>query len=300
MKTLLTLILSSFLFSSVVNATVCTSLSSGAWSNPLTWSCGAVPSAGDTIIIATGHTVNISVNTNMSGAATTIIINGTLLFDSPGAKLRLGCGSSVAINLGGQIASTGVGFPSHSIKICDVEVYSGTKTPLTGPIVLTGPSPLPVELVYFTVENNDYTLDFEWKTASENNNDYFVIEGSVDGSVWIELDSYDGAGNSLEDIVYNEQIDNRANGHVYFRLSQVDIDGAVKVYDAIAIEINSSLDFNVYPNPINQGALKINVQNVKVFDLSIVSLAGLVVYEKQAVSERETWINDFNVIQVFI
>ena len=55
MKTLLTLILSTFLFSLTVNATICTSLSDGAWENPTTWSCGVVPSAGDTIIIAIGQ-----------------------------------------------------------------------------------------------------------------------------------------------------------------------------------------------------------------------------------------------------
>ena len=165
MKTLLTLILSTFLFSLTVNATICTSLSDGAWENPTTWSCGVVPSAGDTIIIAIGHTVSLSSNIDMTGPATTIIIDGTFLFDSPGSKLRLGCNSTVAINAGGQIASAGIGFPSHSIKICDVEVYSGTKVPLTGPVVLVGPTPLPIELVYFSVENDGVAEEVVWSTV---------------------------------------------------------------------------------------------------------------------------------------
>src|SRR5438046_8187499 len=38
---------------------VCTSVSSGPWSNPSTWSCGAVPSAGDNVVIALGTTVTV-------------------------------------------------------------------------------------------------------------------------------------------------------------------------------------------------------------------------------------------------
>src|SRR5438034_1645175 len=40
-------------FETIGNA-ICTSVSSGAWSNPSTWSCGAVPSAGDNVVITLG------------------------------------------------------------------------------------------------------------------------------------------------------------------------------------------------------------------------------------------------------
>jgi hypothetical protein len=42
-------------------AVTCTSLGSGNWSAPGTWDCGAMPAAGDDVVIANGHTVTMNV-----------------------------------------------------------------------------------------------------------------------------------------------------------------------------------------------------------------------------------------------
>ncbi|MBN2777927.1 MAG: PKD domain-containing protein, partial [Bacteroidales bacterium] len=41
-------------------------------------------------------------------------------------------------------------------------------------------NPLPVDLISFDAECQDYQIEFNWTTASETNNDYFVIEMSKD------------------------------------------------------------------------------------------------------------------------
>ncbi len=292
MKTLFTLILLIFLFSNYSNATVCSSLGNGDWNSPTTWSCGIVPGAGDTIIINSGDVVSVSVVTNLTGAATTIIINGTLLFDSPSAKLKLGCGSSIAINVGGQIADSGGGIPSHSITICDVKVYTGSKKPLTGPIILTGPTPLPVELMYFKAENQGQNLIFEWKTVSESNNDFFSIEGSVDGIHWELISNLNGAGTSLDPIVYYESIDNRSTNFTYFKLKQTDFNGAFTYSDMISVKNEVSTEFRMYPNPLNGQSLKMNVVSQGSYDVSIAALNGISVFEKTGNTSNEIWLND--------
>lgn len=294
MKTLFTLILSSFFFSTIATAAICTSLSNGAWENPATWSCGAVPSAGDTIIIAVSHTVTLSTNTNMMGAATTIVVNGTFEFDSPSAKLFLGCGSSVIINAGGLLISTGIGVPSHSIKICDVEVFGGSTKGVSGPVVLTGPTPLSVELVYFKALEERNVFEIEWKTASEINNSHFVVEGSVDENVWDELAIIDGVGNSVVENVYNVNIDNSLSKNVYLRLTQVDLDGTSKMFDVISADKSDEIKFNVYPNPLTGGSLKINVDSKSNYSINIVSVQGAVVYENNDLNETEVWISDLS------
>lgn len=292
MKTLLTLILSIFSFSFSLNAAVCSSLSSGAWNNPLTWSCGSVPIAGDTIIINSGDVVSVSSVTNLTGVATAIIINGTLLFDSPSAKLKLGCGSSVAINVGGQITDSGVGIPSHSITICDVTVYTGSKKPLTGPIVLTGPTPLPVELQYFKVENKDQNLIFEWKTVSESNNDFFSIEGSIDGVHWEVISNFNGAGTSIEPIVYYESIDGRVINFTYFKLKQTDLNGSFRYSDVVRVKNDESTAFGMYPNPLKGQSLKLNVASRGSYDVIILALNGASVFERSANTSNEIWLSD--------
>ncbi len=64
-------------------AATCTSLGSGNWSAPGTWSCGAVPVAGDDVIVANGHTVTVDMaavcrdlTINNGNANSTLIVAG--------------------------------------------------------------------------------------------------------------------------------------------------------------------------------------------------------------------------------
>ena len=72
-------------------------------------------------------------------------------------------------------------------------------------------NPLPVELTHFKPECEDNTVTIEWTTAAEINNDYFVIEKSLDGTNWSVVDSIDGAGNRFIEQNYTYQIKN----HIY-------------------------------------------------------------------------------------
>ena len=292
MKTLLTLILSILFLSNYSNATVCSSLGNGDWNNPAVWSCGVVPGAGDTIIINAGDSVDITSTNVYLGAPMVIIINGYLLFNSAGAKLHLPCGSEIYLNITGQIADGGVGVPSHNIKICDVLVWEGRDGPLFGPIILTGPTPLPVELVYFKAENEDQNLLFEWKTVSESNNDFFSIEGSVDGVHWEVISNLNGAGTSLESIVYYESIDGRTINFSYFKLKQTDFDGSFTYSDVIRVKNDVSAAFGMYPNPLNGQSLKLNVVSKGSYDVTILDLNGASVFERSANTSKEIWLND--------
>ncbi|MCK5370251.1 MAG: hypothetical protein KAQ62_16935, partial [Cyclobacteriaceae bacterium] len=60
-----------------------------------------------------------------------------------------------------------------------------------------GEEPLPIELLYFSAEQGeDSKVNIEWATASETDNDYFIVERSVNGMDWEELFQVSGAGNS--------------------------------------------------------------------------------------------------------
>jgi hypothetical protein len=140
-------------------------------------------------------------------------------------------------------------------------------------------NPLPVELTYFNGVCNDGVSTIKWQTASERNSDKFIVERSLDGSVWEAVSEQNAAGNSNSLIDYS-YIDNaKSVGTRYYRLSQYDINGDMKKYDAISTSCAGSNDWNVsmYPNPSRgefnvaiestsegEGTIKITMANGKV------------------------------------
>lgn len=136
---------------------------------------------------------------------------------------------------------------------------------------------LPVELIDFTVENSNNNVQLFWATATEVNNDYFIIEKSNDGINGFEVDRIQGAGNSNMLLKYT-WIDYSANTDevVYYRLIQTDFDGQQRVYPwkSISSSNNNKMEVSISPNPSNGDFnLRIKQSNsvpveVKIFDLS--------------------------------
>jgi hypothetical protein len=89
--------------------------------------------------------------------------------------------------------------------------------------------PLPIELISFSGTNETRYNELDWQTATENNNDYFTLEHSVDGENWINTAKIDGAGNStlLLNYEYQDYLFT-LNSINYYRLSQTDFDGTKK------------------------------------------------------------------------
>lgn len=100
-------------------------------------------------------------------------------------------------------------------------------------------NPLPVELVYFKAENEEYHVQLSWQTAAEKNNDFFAIERSGDGYAFEEIDRVQGAGNSSIPRNYTFSDMNPLDGTSYYRLRQVDYDGKFEVFQPRAVNRES-------------------------------------------------------------
>lgn len=110
-------------------------------------------------------------------------------------------------------------------------------------------SPLPVELVYFEGENIDRKNKLQWLTASELDNDYFAVERSVDGYNFEEIAIVPGNGTTTEAVQYSF-IDETFSAQInYYRLKQVDFNGAFEIYNVISIQSESKKGFSIFPNP---------------------------------------------------
>jgi len=121
-------------------------------------------------------------------------------------------------------------------------------------------NPLPVQLVDFsaTCLPSHRAALVTWTTSAEANNSHFIIEKSTDLLSWLPVAHIAGAGNSNQTIQYS-WTDSAASGGWYYRLSQVDFNGAVTVFDQAIAFVNcvTNGEFNLFPNP-NDGEFVIS------------------------------------------
>ncbi len=98
-------------------------------------------------------------------------------------------------------------------------------------------APLPIELIYFNgKKQNDGTNLLTWASASETNNDYFLIKRSTDATNWDVIGRVEGAGNSSTEKDYQLIDKTPPAGINYYRLTQVDYNGMASQFDIITID----------------------------------------------------------------
>ena len=138
--------------------------------------------------------------------------------------------------------------------------------------------PLPIKLLSFTAKNKDKNIELNWKTATETNNDYFVIERSKDAKTFTPISSIDGAGNSNILIKYSTLDQNPLQGTAYYRLKQTDFDGTFSYSNIVAVSTSSTNDNSniIFSNNI----LKTSNLNNETYSLNIYDVNGRIVYQK--------------------
>lgn len=104
---------------------------------------------------------------------------------------------------------------------------------------------LPVELIYFGAQQIEEQIEISWTTATEINNDYFILERSTDGFEFEEIAEIEGNGNSNNIINYVFTDNNPFIGINYYRLTQYDYDGKNETFDVIAINYKSKNTINI-------------------------------------------------------
>ena len=111
-------------------------------------------------------------------------------------------------------------------------------------------SPLPVTLTSFNANCEDNGVAISWSTASEQNTSHFDLERSRNGANWEKVATLQAAGTTNQAQYYNH-LDVAFGGEtVYYRLRQVDMDGAEEFYGPISSSCQSSnASLTVFPNP---------------------------------------------------
>ncbi|MBC8046436.1 MAG: hypothetical protein H7Y00_06545 [Fimbriimonadaceae bacterium] len=107
---------------------------------------------------------------------------------------------------------------------------------LYGTITLIPTLLLPVELVSFSGQYDETSVELKWETASENNTDKFVIEKSFDCEKFIPLVEIPASGFSNNSINYGYSDEEIYEDLYYYRLKAIDLNNSTKYSDIISVE----------------------------------------------------------------
>ena len=160
---------------------------------------------------------------------------------------------------------------------------------------------LPVELIEFNVRESNGDAILDWSTASEVNNDYFVLERSVNASQWVEMARVEGHGttNEQHEYTYTDKYIEKGRTY-YYRLKQYDFDGTNDFSEirhiTILNEESASRAWGVFPNPVNRNEpLFIESSGCDDCKLRMYSATGNLIMETDIVDGTEAVdINQFN------
>ncbi|UOR04584.1 T9SS type A sorting domain-containing protein [Hymenobacter aerilatus] len=116
-----------------------------------------------------------------------------------------------------------------------------------------GAQPLPVELVSFVAKTAQQDALLTWRTASEKNNDRFVVERSVDGLSFVPVGTVKGNGSTSTAHDYHLKDAGAAQvaQQLHYRLRQVDQDGTESLSPVRTVQFAAvaTVAPTLYPNP---------------------------------------------------
>jgi len=109
---------------------------------------------------------------------------------------------------------------------------------------------LAVELLSFEGHKEDRKNRLNWETASEYQNEYFIIERSSNGQNFERIGKLLANGNTNESIQYTFEDVNCGNTTWYYRLAIMDQQGRLEYTKIISIDRNANTFMSsIYPNP---------------------------------------------------
>lgn len=121
---------------------------------------------------------------------------------------------------------------------------------LSGTPIFLRPNPKPddpVIIINFQAYLEEASVNLEWVTESEINNNMFVVEHSTDGVTYEVIGQVSGAGTTTEPQHYSLVHDRAERGENFYRLRQVDLDGTENLSNTERVNIDANDIFTIRP-----------------------------------------------------
>ena len=139
-------------------------------------------------------------------------------------------------------------------------------------------NPLPIVLAWLrAIPAQDGTVNLQWLTSSELNNDYFEVQHAGVGESFKTFTNVKGQGTTSRETRYEVNHRPPWPGIHYYRLKQVDFDGKFEYSQVVAATVKSEiqpLQVEVFPNPTTSANVNVRIRTadssalrVRMFDL---------------------------------
>lgn len=148
-------------------------------------------------------------------------------------------------------------------------------------------STLPIVLLQFNAEQSGNEVEISWVTATEQNNDHFVVERTADGTTFETVGTVEGSGNSSYAHSYHLTDTNPLEGVSYYRMRQVDYNGVSSSSPFAAVNFIRKTETSVYPNPSVDGIFTFLQDNEQAENEVAVFSADLKLIKKVMISPGE-------------
>ncbi|MCC9135634.1 T9SS type A sorting domain-containing protein [Pontibacter silvestris] len=150
---------------------------------------------------------------------------------------------------------------------------------------------LPVTLVKFTAVEKPGGNVLSWTTATEVDNDHFLIERSTDGKVFMNIGKVKGSGSSNQLLDYSYTDKSSPIGTVYYRLKQVGLNGDYEYSHVVSVTTLKSdgiTKAQLYPNPASDIVhLNMDMLPKDNYTVRIISMEGRTIQQKTLNNEVE-------------
>ena len=147
---------------------------------------------------------------------------------------------------------------------------------------------LPVTMSGFTGRIVGTGVLLNWNTLAEQGNDRYNVERSIDGIQYTPIGTVNGAGNSNTLKAYSFTDPAPNPGRNFYRLEQVDLDGAASFTSVVTVTIEqggATNSLSVYPNPVrDQFTIRLSTNSDESYSLALIDMAGKTVLTRQGLS----------------
>lgn len=114
---------------------------------------------------------------------------------------------------------------------------------------------LPVELITFQAKRDGEGVELFWETASEIDNSHFELQRSENAKDFESIAKIKGQGTNVDGkSYYYTDKDLPLKEKLYYRLKQVDFDGAYEFSEVIVVNVDHKFnqELELYPNPTSE------------------------------------------------
>jgi hypothetical protein len=223
-----------------------------------------------------GEVINNGINLN-SGAQTTINAMSNCFADIAEAPYTwYESGNLVGTADATGLLTFGMDVLSSDPAVLTLDEYPEVMITVTN---VCAEAVLPVELVKFNAREKNGKVYLDWTTATEVNNDFFAVEKSVDGISFAEFYRMKGKQFSSTLLEYEAIDETPHKGINYYRLRQVDMDGAVTFSGIRSVQVGETKrsGLRAIPNLVSQGQefrLDLSGFDEGTFEVMLVDLLG--------------------------